>query len=188
MSSRFSFPFSRRGRAYRRPGSLLILAIALLLGLAAPSPAVAEIRIGYVDVARAAARSKSITRSVEQAESQLKEQQDELETHLRDLRSAQDDLRARRSVLTEAAVAAEEERIRGLREKVDLLRLQIDQGLRRTESEVMGPAVDRILATVNSVAREQGFDLVLRSDVVIYGVETLDITPLVIEALDRESQ
>lgn len=163
----------------------LILAILLLASFSAHA---AEVRIGYVDVSRAAARSKSITSSVQEAENKLKAKQDELESALRDFKSAQDDLQARRSVLTDDAVEAEEDRIQELREKADLLRLQIDQGLRRTETEVMAPAVDRILATVDEVARAQGFDLILRSDVVIYGVQTLDITPLVIEALDRNSE
>lgn len=171
-------------RAMRATG--LLMAAALVL-TAAPAFAQDGPRIGYVDVSRAAARSKTIAATVKKAEDQLKLKQEELELKLREYRQAQQELESRRSVLSEDVIRAEEQKVEGMRDDIELMRLEIDKSLRKTESEVMGPAVDRILQAVNDVARKQGFDLVLRSDVVIYGADTLDITPLVIRELDRGS-
>jgi outer membrane protein len=170
-----------------RSAMLLVAAIALIFG-AAPAPraeAAEALRIGYVDVSRAAARSRSIAATVRAAEDQLKVKQEELELQVRDYRRAQEDLISRRSVLSDEVIRTEERKVEQMRDQIELLRLDIDKRLRKTESEVMGPAVDRILKAVNDVARAQGFHLILRSDVVIYGVDTLDITPLVIQELDR---
>jgi outer membrane protein len=170
-----------------RSAILATATLALMIVAAAPSEADAaeSLRIGYVDVSRAAARSRSIAATVRAAEDQLKVKQEELELQVRDYRRAQEDLIGRRSVLSEDVIRAEERKVEQMRDQIELLRLDIDKRLRKTESEVMGPAVDRILKAVNDVARAQGFHLILRSDVVIYGVDTLDITPLVIQELDR---
>lgn len=177
-----------------RPGTMrhngtlrALLAVLLLSAGLFPSVAFAQggLRIGYVDVSRAAARSRSIAATVKSAEDQLKVQQEQLELKVREYRRAQEELQARRSVLSEDVFKQEEKKVEQMRDQIELLRLDIDKRLRKTESEIMGPAVDRILKAVNDVAKAQGFDLVLRSDVVIYGAETLDITPLVIQELDR---
>lgn len=165
--------------------SLVLLAGLMMTG--ADAFAQSGPRIGYVDVSRAAARSKTIAATVRAAEDQLKLKQEELELKMRDYRRAQQELDSRRSVLSEDVIRSEQEKIEKMRDDLELMRLDIDKSLRKTESEVMGPAVDRILQAVNDVARNQGFDLVLRSDVVIYGADTLDITPLVIRELDRGS-
>jgi len=37
---------------------------------------------------------------------------------------------------------------------------------------------------VKKIGKEQGYDVILTNDIVIYGAETLDITPLVVQELD----
>jgi outer membrane protein len=168
--------------------AVLTLMLCVGFGLAAPDAAAQNsVRIGYVDVSRAAARSKTIAATVKAAEDQLKLKQEELELKLREYRQAQQSLDSRRSVLSGDVVNAEERKVEKMRDAIELMRLDIDKSLRKTESEVMGPAVDRILSAVNEVARKQGFDLILRSDVVIYGADSLDVTPLVIRELDSGS-
>ena len=50
----------------------------------------------------------------------------------------------------------------------------------------MKPAVNRILQIVDEVARKEGYDLVIPSEMALYRVDKIDITPLVIQTLDRE--
>lgn len=170
----------------RPPGLMLTLLLSACLLLPASAVrAQGAPRIGYVDVSRAAARSKSIAATVRTAEDQLRLKQEELELKVREFRRAEEELASRRSVLSADVIRSEEAKVEKLRDAIELMRLDIDKRLRKTESEVMGPAVDRILQAVNEVARRQGFDLILRSDVVIYGADALDVTPLVIQELDR---
>lgn len=176
---------NRFGKLHRRGRGLILLLLAGLMIAATDAAAQTALRIGYVDVSRAAARSKSIAATVKAAEDQLRLKQEELELKVREFRRAEEELASRRSVLSADVIRTEEARVEKLRDGIELMRLDIDKRLRKTESEVMGPAVDRILQSVNEVARRQGFDLILRSDVVIYGADTLDVTPLVIQELDR---
>lgn len=163
--------------------SLVALAVASAVG--APA-AMADTKIGFVDVDLAATRSKSVQASVKSAEDKLRARQEELDGLYRELRRMQDDLKARRSALSAAEVRKQETAIQDQRDKADALELEVNREVRRTEVEVMGPAVDRILLTVKEVGKKEGFDLILRSDVVLYGVEAVDITAKVIDALDRK--
>ncbi len=169
----------------------LFTAFSAMAALVLTNLALAEssggLKIGYVDVDQVASRSRSIQDRVKTAEDPLKVKQDEMEILIRDYRKAQDDLKARRSVLSDDEARSQETKIAAMRDKLDAMKLEIDKQLRKAETEIMGPAVDRILETVRKVGKAQGYDLILRREVVLYGADALDITPQVIQQLDQEA-
>lgn len=180
--------FSRSKLGNVRQGgraAFVVMAMFFMASAISSSAAGENTKVGYVDVTRAASRSVSISSQVGKAEDQLKVKQEDLEIRLRELKREAESFGARRSVMTEESIRAEEKRLEEGRDAIDLLRLDIEKQLRRTETEIMGPAVDRIIRTIQEVAKENGFDLILRNDVVLFGNEALDITPLVIEKLDE---
>jgi len=166
-----------------------VLPLTLIAWQVISSPVRAEgaPKIGYVDVKAVATRSNSIQSGVKSAEGKLKVKQDEIESRVRELRDAKKDLDTQRSVMSEDEVKKQERKVQEMRDKVDGMQLDIDKELRRTESEVMGPAVDRIIEAVKRIGKAQGFDLVLTNDIVIYGAETLDLTPVIIQDLDSKA-
>lgn len=183
--------FRLHASTFFRSGRRLPTLLALFVSALAPSsPAWAEggLKIGYVDVSRAASQSKSISQAIRTAETELKNKQEVIELMTRDFQAVRRELAAKASVMAPEKIETEEARLQGMRDEIDKVRLEIDQHLRRTETRIMGPAVDRILKSIREVAKEQGFDLVLREDVVLFAVQTLDITPLVVEALDSEAE
>jgi outer membrane protein len=160
--------------------------LAALAAIAPPAARAADgPKIGYVDVQQVAARSRSIQGEIKAVEQKLKVQQDEIEIMIRDFGKARDDLRARRSVLTAAEVAKQEEKVEKMRDDIELKRLDIDKQWRKTESDVMGPAVDRIIETVRAVGKRDGYDLILTSDIVIFAAEKINLTALIVEELDK---
>ncbi len=163
------------------------LGLALLAMLAPAAPAAGEStsKIGYIDIDIAVSRSQTIQAAVTGAEAEQRRKQEEMEILIRRGRRSRDDLKARRSVLSEDEISLGEAKIDALLDEIELMRLDIEKNWRRITTNVMEPAVDRILTTVREVGKAQGFDLILRADVVLYGIEALDITPLVIESLDR---
>lgn len=161
------------------------LALIALLTAAAPAAAESTSKIGYIDIDIAVSRSQTIQAAVTGAENEQRRRQEEMEILIRRGRRSRDDLQARRSVLSEDEIRRGEARIDALLDEIELMRLEIEKSWRRITTQVMEPAVDRILKTVREVGKAQGFDMILRADVVLYGIEALDITPLVIESLDR---
>ncbi len=141
-------------------------------------------KVGYVDVKAVATRSSSIQGAVKGAEEKLRVKQEELEIQIRDYRGAQKELEARKSVLTEDEAKKQKQKIEGMRDAIDASQSQIDKELRKTENDVMGPAVERIIAAVQKLGKEQGYDLILTQDIIIYGSPALDLTPQVVRMLD----
>lgn len=162
----------------------LALVAAIVLALAQSAVAQSSSKIVFVDIDLAAKRSQSIQKVVKDAENDQKKKQDSMDLQVREYRQMQSDLAARRSVLSESELRKEEKKIESLRDELEIQQREIEKGWRRLENDVYKPAVDRVIEAVNAVAKKRGFDLVLRRDVVLFGVEALDITPLVVQELD----
>jgi outer membrane protein len=146
----------------------------------------APLKIGIVDVEAITRRSSSIQAKIRQAEQSVQADQDKIDVKLRDLQQMNQDLTSRRSVLSITEINAQEAKIRSLRDEVDDMQYQINKQLDRIRTEVMDPEVGRIMKTVSDVAKREGYDLIVRSEAVLYSIEKADLTPLVIQALDRE--
>ena len=166
----------------RIPSALAAAALILLAGVAR---AQAPLRIGFVDLDGAKNRSTTIQRALKTVDDAIKPKDEEMQKLVADHRRTREELAAKRSVLSEGEIKKQEARIGQLRDQVETLQTEIERHLRRSSTEVVEPAVDRILETVQRVGKAKGYDLILRSDVVIYGAETHDLTPLVIQELDR---
>ena len=142
-------------------------------------------RIGFVDVALVSSLSQSIQANVKEAEAEMKNEQEKIDLLIQRYRISRAELDARRSVLSEAEFTNSQKNVRDIQDEIELRQLEVNKLLRRIESDIMGPAVDRILQSVRDVAESEGFDLVLTSEVVVHGADALNITPLVVQALDR---
>lgn len=165
-------------------------AAAVLLLVVALSTSFAEgpTKIAFVDIDQASSRSQSVQKDVKVAENSQKKRQDDLEEGMKEFRRLQADLAARRSALSEDEVKKQQAKIDSMRDDLEIKRLEIEKQWRKITTEVMEPAVNRVLEAVNRVAKKRGLDLVLRRDVVLFGAESLDITPLVVQELDGGGQ
>jgi len=165
----------------------LLLAGVLLLGLVVPAGAQSKpTRIAVVDVDQVSRRSASIRDAVKEAENRVKPQSERADAKLRELQGMRQNLNERRSVLKPEEVTAEESKIQKMSEEINDLQYEVNKEIDRVQREVMEPQVKRIMRTVDDVARREGYDLVLGSDKVLFHGEALDLTPLVIQALDQQ--
>ncbi|HOE97293.1 MAG TPA: OmpH family outer membrane protein [Candidatus Sumerlaeota bacterium] len=169
--------FSPRGLALWVVGAIL---------LAAPLRA-QSIKIGIVDMELVTNRSASIQNRMKSAESSMQSQKAELDEKYTRLQRLRRDLRDQRSVLSESQISEKEAQIRDLDEEVNDLQYEINKQIERVRTDVIEPELNRIEATIERVAREGQYDLILVKDAVLFSSEKVDITPLIIQALDRES-
>lgn len=158
---------------------------ALALMSAAPAMAADNMKIGFVDIDQVASRSATIQAAVKASEDKIQAAQTEIEQLSNELRRVQDDMKTKRSVMSEAEMKKQNQKAEDLRDQIETKERAVNKEIRRAETEVMGPAVDRILNTVKQVGKANGFGLILRSDVVLYGAEGLDITAIVVKELDK---
>ncbi|MEN6624908.1 MAG: OmpH family outer membrane protein [Candidatus Sumerlaeia bacterium] len=164
----------------------LSLVMALALMLMAPA-AFAQSKFGVVDVDKIIARSRTVSQAVKAAEAKLKVRQDQIDAKMTEMQSARQELDRKRSVMSEDQVKAEEDKINRQREAIEDLQHETNKELARIRQEVMPPEVNRIMEAVRQVANTEGYDLVLPAETVLFHTEKVDITPLVIQLLDKNS-
>ena len=170
------------GLAFRLILPVLLCAMALPAWAQSKSP-----RIGVVDVEQITRRSRSVQDAVKQAEDQVRPQQDKVEAKIREMQTLRQNLSDQRTVIKPEDAESNEGKLRALREEVLDLQNEIDKRFARIQSEVMEPEVKRIMKTVDEIARREGYDLVVRSEAVLFSSDLVNITPLVIQSLDKQS-
>ena len=164
----------------------LVLGLVLCASVAGAQTGVQKIAV--VDMEAITRRSRSVQDAVKKAESQVQQQQDKVDAKMRDLRQMKDNLRARRSVLSETESKKQEDDILKLQDEMDDLQYDVTKQVNAIQKELMDPVVDRIIKTVQEIAKREGYTMVIRAEAVLYNEDNSDISPLVIQALDKQDQ
>ena len=170
----------------------IVLAISsLALTLMASVPALAQQKIGVVQVQSAIIGTKEGTAAASALETKMGPKRKELETKQGELRKLQDSLQKGSAVMNEAAKAQ-------LAREIDSKKKDYDRSLEDAQAEFQGEQ-DRVLnelggklmAVINKYAKDNGYSLVI--DVsnpqtpVMYASETIDITKEVIDLYDKNA-
>jgi outer membrane protein len=145
----------------------------------------APLKIGVVDVEAITRRSTSVQAAINRAEQSVQAEQEKINARMEELTRLRQNLTAQRSVLTAAEIDAQETKLRQLRDEVEDMTYQVNKKIDNIKIDIMDPEVNRIMVTVGEVAKREGYDLVMRSEAVLFHSEKTDLTPLVIQALDR---
>ena len=168
---------------------VLVASGAAALFLPGPSAAgqvsATGVKISYVDVMEVAEQSQSIQAGIKIAEAQMRVKDDELEVLVRAYQQEKAQFERQKSALSTDEVHRQEASLDAKEDRMIAIQREIKRMVDTFGNTVMGPSVDRIIATIRRVAKQRGDDLVLRSETVIYGADHLDLTPLVVLELDK---
>ena len=69
--------------------------------------------------------------------------------------------------------------------KAEDMNYAINKDITRIQRELMDPQVKKLMETIRALATSEGYDLILRSEDILYFNDTVDITPRVIQTLDK---
>lgn len=161
----------------------LLIAGALALPLALTQAQAADVKIGFVSIAK-------ILNSAPQAEAASKRLEQEFAPRKKGLDEAQKSLRKIEEKLAkDGAVMSESQRrnmendfrnqARELKRSGDEFRE--DFNLRRNEE--LGKFQKQVLDVINNVAKEEGFDLVVNDSATLYASPQVDVTDKVLKRL-----
>ena len=163
-------------------------ALLVTLAIGFPSLSLAhELKVGVVDVERVVVEADSVQTAIQVGRAQLREKQEVLEAKVRERERLGAKLEAQRSVLAEGTIKAEQAKIQALEKEIGSLAEEVNKDLARVRDEVVGPQRKRILETVKEVGQREGFDLIVRSEMVLFMGDVTDVTLLVIQALEASS-
>lgn len=170
-----------------RLGVLMIAAFAITT-LAAPAWAQSRAqRIGIVDVDQILQRSVSFQAAAKRIERELAPLRERLNSKTNERDGLRQGLRDRRSVLKPEEVSQQEEKYFALSDEVSDVNYSIDKESGRLQREILEPIMKRLKAVIEDVAKSQGYDLVLYANQAAYFSEAINLTPVVLQTLDREA-
>lgn len=147
-----------------------------------PAPA----RVGFVDIELVIENSQALRKALDEIDRSLAgdaRKLDELERQFR-----RDRLELDRQDRVLSPLSREERRaaLNALQEDIDRRRFAMDQELRSRQRQIE-PVLEMIMEVVAEVAKRDGYDVVLRGEVVIYGQPSADLTDRIINELDSRT-
>lgn len=167
-----------------------VCGLAALLVTLALQPCAAEERITYAVVDTQKVINDSIIGKAARnnLEGQIKKGQGKVSQLKADFDKQRNDLEKQSSILSGQAL--EEKREALAKKQVDLQRTiqDLQEDLARKNEAEISKVIEQITAVVKEVAKSRGYTFVFERDkqLVVYSSEKIDITPEVVEALDKK--
>ncbi|MBI5154418.1 OmpH family outer membrane protein [Candidatus Poribacteria bacterium] len=152
---------------------------------AAPEPQ-SQARIGFVDIELIIENSRAIGDALDRIDREMADQAKEIEDMRRELKRQQYELDRQERVLSLEERDKRRGEINLLMDGITRSEFDFEQELKGRERQV-APVLEKIMQIVADVAARDGYDLVLRGEVVIYGSKSVDLTPEVVRELDRRA-
>ncbi len=153
------------------------------------TPLLAQERIAVIDVARIMSESKrgrSVLAAIEQVQAEKRAE----------LSVLQEQLVAVQKRFAEGRLSLAEDKLRDLQDEIELqtrdferAREDAERAVNKIRAEDIQKVEDDVLPLINEVAKERGYSLVFQKyqSGLVYAAESIDITDIVLERFDQES-
>ena len=161
------------------------IALLLCVVMFVAAPALAEMKIGIVDIQKAIALSDAGKASKTRLEGELSAFKQELEQTKIELDKMRDELGKQSAVMSSDARAAKE---RDFQQKVkDAQRLEEDRGqeLQRLDQTLYNQLLQSFLKLAGDVAKSEGYDFVFERSSMIHATEAADFTDKLIAEANK---
>lgn len=157
-----------------------VAALIVLLGVLTGATALAEQKIGYVDVQRAVMSVEDGKAVKKKLESFAKKKKDELEKAQNDLKTMKEELEKQASLLKDDVKRKKalefQQKVAEFQESY----LKSEKELASKQAELSKPILEKLEKIINAVAKEQNYDLILEKAAVLFAKGNLDLTDEII--------
>ena len=168
--------------------ALLLLAVGALLvwGTAADDGAV---KIGVVDVEQAFQSTDEGKAAREELARKQREAQAAIQPLVDEIKAKEDDLQAKRFVLSDEALFQKQLDLKELQNEIENKVKQLQGQLQVDQTRIVEPIQKKLLDIINETGKGAGFTVIFARDApgLLYAREALDITDLVIEKYNQKS-
>ena len=170
---------------------LTLIVLALCILTAAAVPAVAEVKIGYIDTVKIFANFKETIEAEEVYKKEVeiwKKQAEEMEA---DLARMREEIQSQSLMLSAEKLEEKklvfDQRMKEYQKYMQDIFGENGEAARRNK-ELTEPIVEKINGIIEIIAEEEGFTLVLDSSqgVIVYADKEIDITDMIIARLEAE--
>lgn len=157
---------------------ILVLTLALWCGQA--FAAEQKGRIGYVNLQRALNDSVYGAKIKSQLEAMIQEKQGDIDAKVQQKVKMEKELEKQASLLSDEAVRKRMDEVEKFEKEIERMVSDYENDMKKTQREKEMEILKDLNDIVIELAKEDGLELVLPSEVVIYGVEQANITDKVI--------
>ena len=131
------------------------------------------------------ARSSAFQSAAKRIESGLQPLKDKYTSKVSERDGLEQSLRDRSTVLKAEELAQQKEKYYALDSEIRDINYTVTKESDRLQREILEPVMKRLKGVIEEIAKSQGYDLVLYANQIFYFSESVDLTPLVLQSLDR---
>jgi outer membrane protein len=145
-------------------------------------------RVAFVDMERVFKESKRIRKLTDERDRELRNLQNNIEGLTTQYRKLKSDYTRQKSVLGEDKLKAREQELLDLGKQISDLQAEANKQIAKLETDIIDPFLNSILKATKKVAEREKFDLVVRSDLVLFGAPRCDLTAQVVAEFEAEEE
>ncbi|MCX7014024.1 MAG: OmpH family outer membrane protein [Candidatus Sumerlaeota bacterium] len=169
--------------------SLVLLSAALAWFGASGAPAATERpapKVGFINLYDIQEKAIPVRQQIDAASQQIKDMQAQLDEKTKRLVELRSQAR-NTSVLSKEEQDKIPAEANKLQDEIDDLELKINYELKKSGDKAINAALDLIINAIDAVAKREGYSLIIKSEAVVYGDPSCEITKQVIDYLNSES-
>lgn len=140
-------------------------------------------KVGFVDIELVIEQSKAISMAMDSMDQVMAGKARAIDAKEREFRRNRFEADRQDRVLSSDERERKRLELIKQQEEIEKLKFEFDSELRIRERQIE-PVLEYVMRIVADVADEEGFDVVMRGEVIIYGRKSADLTPSVIAKLD----
>jgi outer membrane protein len=169
------------------PKAVVLLALAALLiwGTAAEDTAV---KVGIVDIDQAISSTEEGKSAREEFARKQREAESALQPMLDRYRELEEDLKAKKFVLSDEALFQKQLDLAEMRNTIQNKMKELEGQLQVDQKRLEGPLTKKLVDIIEATGKDKGFTMIFRRGApgLLYSREALDITDLVIEKYNQK--
>jgi len=160
---------------------LSALAVALFLGLAAPSAIAEPIKFAVVDVQRAVMETEDGLRAQATLKKFFDKRQQELDAKQNELQKQREEIEKQSKVLSQQALQKRMEDWQKQMLELQTVFVEYNKELQKKQGELTQPIYGKIMGLLRRLATQDGYDAILEKQAVPYMRNDLDLTDRIIQ-------
>ena len=159
-----------------------LLALLIFAGLSTQAQ---TIKLGYVDGANVFSQLPEVKKASSDLEAYGKQLQKSIQEQSANLSKRYEEYQKATAAgtITPAMKDATEKELNAMNEKVQIMQQDAQQQMQKKQEEMMKPIEEKIQKAIHDVAKENGYTHVFNKEVLLYSVDSDNITNLVIKKL-----
>ena len=162
---------------------LVLLLIATLM-LAAP--AVAEVKVAYVDLQKALNLSKAGVKAKNEIASQVKKYEEEFKAKQEGLQKLKTELEKQAVLLSDSAKAQKERDFQQNVKELQRFQKDVKEELQQRDADATKRILNELFEILQKLGKDKGYSMIIEKNegAVIYADESVDLTDELIKAFD----